>query len=351
MFVGCLLLHTLEQTVHQKFKLFITLHHISLFIIQLADFGFSKETHLEETLATYCGSALYASPEMVLCKPYIGPECDVWSLGVILYTLLTAAMPFDDTNFTKFAACLEQGQYPEPPGTSERKLLQHHLHDLCVHVCSYYSIVSNGESASIYRSILTMCQQDETEITNIFFLFPVVRDLISRMLDPNSTSRATIQEILAHPWMKTPTASTTTKRQRKLNVCYSKDYAENITQTLININRCDCACHEEDARNDRRDSVITKHCPDCDDIVANDLQSNQFLMRSGSSASSGYGSEFGSQLDLDTPGMLLPRLHNRFVERRNSTPKQSVSKSPFPHKHRNSIPSTKVYRDEDLVFV
>jgi len=264
----------------------------------LADFGFSKETHLEETLATYCGSALYASPEMVLCKPYIGPECDVWSLGVILYTLLTAAMPFDDTNFTKFATCLEHGQYPEPPGTSE-----------------------------------------------------LVRDLISRMLDPNSTSRATIQEILAHPWMKTPTASTTTKRQRKLNVCYSKDYAENITQTLININRCDCACHEEDARNDRRDSVITKHCPDCDDIVANDLQSNQFLMRSGSSASSGYGSEFGSQLDLDTPGMLLPRLHNRFVERRNSTPKQSVSKSPFPHKHRNSIPSTKVYRDEDLVFV
>lgn len=135
MVVGCLLLHTFEQTVHQKFKLFITLHHISLFIIQLADFGFSKQTHLEETLATYCGSALYASPEMVLCKPYIGPECDVWSLGVILYTLLTAAMPFDDTNFTKFATCLEHGQYPEPPGTSERKLLQRHLHDLCVHVC------------------------------------------------------------------------------------------------------------------------------------------------------------------------------------------------------------------------
>ena len=173
------------------------------------------------------------------------------------------------------------------------------------------------------------------------------------MLDPNSTSRATIQEILAHPWMKTPTATTPTKRQRKMNIYYTKNYAENVTQTLINMNRCDCSCHEEDERNGRRDSVITKHCPDCDDIVANDLQSHQFLMRSGSSASSGYGSEFGSQLhlDLDTPGMPLPRFHNQSVERRNSTPKQSVSKPPFPHKHRNSIPSTKVYRDEDLVFV
>lgn len=93
-------------------------------LMQLVDFGFSKEAHSEEMLATYCGSALYASPEMVLCKPYLGPECDVWSLGVILYTLLTATMPFDDSNFTKFAACLEKGEYPEPPETTERKIYQ-----------------------------------------------------------------------------------------------------------------------------------------------------------------------------------------------------------------------------------
>ena len=265
---------------------------------KLVDFGFSKETHLEEMLATYCGSALYASPEMVLCKPYLGPECDIWSLGVILYTLLTATMPFDDSNFTKFASCLEKGEYPEPPGTTE-----------------------------------------------------LARDLISRMLDPNSSSRATIQEILAHPWMK---MTTTAKRQRKVNVCYSKDNAENITQTLIDHNRCDCSCHDEDVRANRRDSVITKHCPDCDDIIANDPHQHQYLLRTVSTNSSGYGSEFGSQLDLDTPGILLQsNFYNRFMLRRNSTPKQSSSKPPLAHKHRNSIPSTatKVYRDEDLVFV
>ena len=187
------------------------------------------------------------------------------------------------------------------------------------------------------------------KLTNICFWFSLVaKDLISRMLDPNPSSRATIQEVLAHPWMK---MTTSVKRQRKVNICYSKDNAENITKALVDFNRCDCSCHDEDVRANRRDSVITKHCPDCDDVIAND---QQYLLRTVSTNSSGYGSEFGSQLDLDTPGILLqPGFYNRFMIRRNSTPKQSSSKPPLAHKQRNSIPSTttKVYKDEDLVFV
>ena len=299
--------------------------------MQLVDFGFSKEAHSEEMLATYCGSALYASPEMVLCKPYLGPECDVWSLGVILYTLLTATMPFDDSNFTKFAACLEKGEYPEPPGTTEGKILQ--IKNINLFFLLNLKTLSNRK----------------LKLTNICFWFSLVaKDLISRMLDPNPSSRATIQEILAHPWMK---MTTSVKRQRKVNICYSKDNAENITKALVDFNRCDCSCHDEDVRANRRDSVITKHCPDCDDVIAND---QQYLLRTVSTNSSGYGSEFGSQLDLDTPGILLqPGFYNRFMIRRNSTPKQSSSKPPLAHKQRNSIPSTttKVYKDEDLVFV
>ena len=72
-------------------------------------------------IATYCGSPLYTSPEIILKKPYVGPECDVWSLGVILYTMLTATMPFDDSNFPKFMRQVEIGEYPEPLGISDGK--------------------------------------------------------------------------------------------------------------------------------------------------------------------------------------------------------------------------------------
>ena len=71
--------------------------------------------------ATYCGSPLYTSPEIILKRPYLGPECDVWSLGVILYTMLTATMPFDDSNFPKFMHQVEIGEYPEPLGVSDGK--------------------------------------------------------------------------------------------------------------------------------------------------------------------------------------------------------------------------------------
>ncbi len=70
-------------------------------------------------LGTYCGSPLYASPEMILGKPYLGPECDTWSLGIILYTMLTATMPFDDRDFPHFVSSLKSGIYAEPAGTSK----------------------------------------------------------------------------------------------------------------------------------------------------------------------------------------------------------------------------------------
>lgn len=94
---------------------------ILCFYPQLADFGFSKEVDHEDFLETYCGSPLYASPEMILGRPYFGSECDVWSLGVILYTMLTATMPFDDRNIPSFLSCVENGIYPEPTEVSESK--------------------------------------------------------------------------------------------------------------------------------------------------------------------------------------------------------------------------------------
>nr|KAF6394134.1 testis specific serine kinase 4 [Pipistrellus kuhlii] len=85
--------------------------------VKISDFGFAKMvpsnytvrnspslqqrdcfTHLSQT---YCGSFAYACPEILLGLPYNPFLSDTWSMGVILYTLLVARLPFDDTNLKK----------------------------------------------------------------------------------------------------------------------------------------------------------------------------------------------------------------------------------------------------------
>ncbi|KAF5276288.1 hypothetical protein FQA39_LY06637 [Lamprigera yunnana] len=81
---------------------------------KIADFGLSNVFDDQRLLSTFCGSPLYASPEIVKGTPYHGPEVDCWSLGVLLYTLVYGAMPFDGSNFKRLVRQISQGNYFEP---------------------------------------------------------------------------------------------------------------------------------------------------------------------------------------------------------------------------------------------
>jgi serine/threonine protein kinase len=82
--------------------------------IKIIDFGFGNTFHRERLLDTYCGSPFYAAPEMIRGIKYIGPEVDVWSLGVILFALLSGRLPFDAQTVNELYDKIARGKYDVP---------------------------------------------------------------------------------------------------------------------------------------------------------------------------------------------------------------------------------------------
>ena len=72
---------------------------------KISDFGLSNQWHPQKKLDTFCGSPAFTAPELFLGRPYTGPEQDVWSLGSILYTMVTGSLPFGDKISGSLAAC------------------------------------------------------------------------------------------------------------------------------------------------------------------------------------------------------------------------------------------------------
>ncbi|GAB6028463.1 hypothetical protein CHUAL_002623 [Chamberlinius hualienensis] len=126
-------------------------------VAKLSDFGFAKEilqtdVSMENMSKTFCGSPAYAAPEILSGTPYDPRLCDVWSLGCILFILVTGIMPFSD------------------------------------------------------RNLKTMLENQQNKVINFPHDFDrktgnLAKHLISRMLEPQVVKRIRIEDISKHPWM------------------------------------------------------------------------------------------------------------------------------------------------------
>ncbi|KNC47940.1 CAMK/CAMKL/MARK protein kinase [Thecamonas trahens ATCC 50062] len=62
--------------------------------VKIGDFGFARFYTPGTELFRCCGTPRFMAPELLRASPYIGPQVDVYALGVTLYGLLTASDPF-----------------------------------------------------------------------------------------------------------------------------------------------------------------------------------------------------------------------------------------------------------------
>ncbi|KAJ2734248.1 Serine/threonine-protein kinase [Coemansia sp. BCRC 34962] len=116
--------------------------------IKLIDFGLSNLYSPRSQLSTFCGSLYFAAPELLNAQPYTGPEVDLWSFGVVLYVLVCGKVPFDDQSMPALHAKIKRGHVEYPS-----------------------------------------------------WLSPECKHLLSRLLVVAHQRRATMGEIVRHPWM------------------------------------------------------------------------------------------------------------------------------------------------------
>jgi serine/threonine protein kinase len=120
--------------------------------LKVSDFGLSALAECKRQdglLHTTCGTPAYVAPEVINRKGYDGAKADIWSCGVILFVLLAGYLPFHDKNLMDMYKKIGKAEFKCP---------------------SWFS----------------------TD----------VRRLLLRILDPNPSTRISMEKIMENPWFR-----------------------------------------------------------------------------------------------------------------------------------------------------
>ncbi|CAL8068640.1 unnamed protein product [Calicophoron daubneyi] len=124
-------------------------------VLKLTDFGFAREVVAEKSLKTPCYTPYYVAPE-ILSRQRYDKSCDMWSLGIITYILLSGYPPFFSKNGQPISPHMETniifGNYEFPD--------------------SHWKHISSG-----------------------------AKDLIKRLLMTKPERRLTSVQVMEHPWI------------------------------------------------------------------------------------------------------------------------------------------------------
>ncbi|XP_060805885.1 serine/threonine-protein kinase 40 [Amyelois transitella] len=148
--------------------------------------NFCLGTHLgsdRDLLKDQRGSPAYISPDVLMCKPYLGKPSDMWALGVLLYTMLYGQFPFCDTSLAQLFTRIQQANYNIPPdGNSvqvsdntvfliQRLLVKDPKHRLLAGevldqlssiIAGYVSIPGAGEELQVVPDVALQQHQEES---------------------------------------------------------------------------------------------------------------------------------------------------------------------------------------------
>ena len=190
--------------------------------IKLCDFGVSKRVEEGEKITEQCGTPAYIAPEVIKGKGYYGFASDIWSSGVLLYTMLYGTIPFK----------------------------AHNMKDL---------------HNQIKKARFTMKNEISQEAQN----------LIKMMLNTDPRQRITIPEILKHSWMKDAKPIELFSQEEKMKlmkeISYSKD--ENNSSEAFTEKDIDSSMNELTRNMTTKSNVLAPFNSSCSDIEKEEIKS------------------------------------------------------------------------------